>query len=109
LLHSAVLPVQHSSGLPAWMFMAGPHGEYELLFTVPELLNKNFELACQDENWKPLFLGEVIAEKGLSFFSGSLEVHCHPATIANLFYEANGNIHTYFELLMQQHKTWIKP
>ncbi|MFN2438450.1 MAG: thiamine-monophosphate kinase, partial [Chitinophagaceae bacterium] len=105
LLHPDILPMQYNAGLPAWMFMAGPHGEYELLFTVPKTLHKKFELVCKDENWQPLLLGEVIAEEKLYFSSESLLVQCHPATIANLFYEVNGNIQSYFELLLQHHKT----
>lgn len=106
LLSPGTLPTQQNSGLPAWMFFAGPHGEYELIFTIPEQLSKNFEAACKEEEWQPLFLGEVIPEMQLSFFSGSLEVHCHPSLIANLFFEVDGNIQSYFERLILQNKIW---
>jgi thiamine-monophosphate kinase len=109
ILCPGVLPTQQRAGLPAWMFLAGPHGEYELLFTVPEQSNKKFIQACEDENWQPIFLGEVIPEVKLTFFSESLEIHCHPATIANLFYESGGNVQPYFERLMLQHKKWSNP
>jgi len=109
ILGPGVLPTQQRASLPAWMFLAGPHGEYELLFTVPERANKKFRQACEDENWQPVFLGEVIPENKLIFFSESLEIHCHPGTIANLFYESGGNIQTYFERLMLQHKKWSNP
>jgi len=106
ILSRGVLPTQQHAGLPVWMFLAGPHGEYELLFTVPERTNKKFRQACEDENWQPVFLGEVISENKLTFFSESLDIHCHPAAIGNLFYESGGNVQAYFERLMLQHKTW---
>jgi len=109
VLCPGVLPTQQHAGLPAWMFLAGPHGEYELLFTVPEVANKKFRQVCEDENWQAIFLGKVIAENKLTFFSESLEIHCHPAAIANLFYESGGNVQTYFERLMLQHKKWSNP
>ena len=106
ILHSAVLPIKHRSGLPAWMFMAGPHGEYELLFTVPAALQKEFEQSDEAIAMQPLLLGKAISEDRLCFSSESLEVDCHPAAIANLFSEANGDIQTYFQLLLRQHQTW---
>ncbi len=105
ILHPLILPVQHHSVLPAWMFMAGPHGEYELLFTIPKESHKKFKVACENENWQPVLLGESISEISLYFSSESLDVQCHPATIANLYYEA-GNYRSYLELLRHQHKSW---
>ena len=106
LLDPSVLPIQQRSGLPPWMFMAGPHGEYELLFTVPAALLKEFEQSEEAIALQPLLLGKAIDEERLCFSSGSLEVDCHPAAIANLFSEANGDIQTYFQLLLRQHQAW---
>ena len=35
LLHADAVAVAAVAGLPAWTLLAGPHGEFELLFTVP--------------------------------------------------------------------------
>jgi len=107
LLHPSILPLKDHSGLPAWMFMAGPHGEYELLLTVPEKVNDEFQRACEGSILQPLFLGKIIDNETILFSSESLKVQCHPAAIANLFSESNGNIQSYFERLLKQHQHWI--
>lgn len=109
VLHPAVEPVQQLSSLPSWMFLAGPHGEYELLFTIPETAYEQFTETSWDEDWQPLLLGRVVAEKTLCFSSESLRVCCAPATIPNLFEEAGGGPSAYFEKLLQQHRKWTAP
>jgi len=107
-LHEKSSKIANPGRLPAWMLLAGPHGEYELIFTIPGHLKNEFEQSCRNKNWQPLYLGEVISEKKLAFSSESIQVQCNPSTIANLYFEADGNITTYFELLTRQHKTWTK-
>ena len=94
------------AGIPAWLFLAGPHGEYELLFSISPLQQQAFESACSAANWQPLLLGEATADKQVRFTSEDHEISCWPAEIANLFEEAEGNIQTYFHLLMQKHQGW---
>lgn len=106
ILHDDVLPVFQLAGIPSWMFLAGPHGEYELLFTIPVERQQAFEQACIGENWQPVYLGKIIPGKMVHFIIGSINIECQPATVANLFSEANGDIPLYFELLKQQHKYW---
>jgi hypothetical protein len=90
------------------MFMAGPHGEYELIFSIAPSVQKEFETACKLENQQPVYLGKVIPEKQLSFTSESLQVQCNPAIASNLFYESNGDVQYYFDMLLQQHKNWLQ-
>ena len=106
LLHDEAKNVQQKAGLPAWMLMAGPHGEYELLFSIPADKNENFQLSCKQNNWEPLYIGRVTADMQLNFISEDLNISSHPAEVPNLFYKAEGNIQVYFELLQQQHKNW---
>lgn len=106
LLHPDALKVQQKAGLPSWMFMAGPHGEYELIFSIPAERNKDFESYCKKENWQPLCLGKIITDKQLRFTSDNLKINCTPAEIPNLFHKANGNIQSYFKLLTLQHENW---
>lgn len=109
VLHPAILPVQQLSGLPAWMFMAGPHGEYELLFSIPALKQPEFLAASRREDWQPVLLGRATMERKLCFLSGSLSVACAPALVPNLFAEAGGNVRAYFSLLLQQQEQWSHP
>lgn len=106
LLQPSISALKHHSALPAWMFLAGPHGEYELLFTVPEKVNNEFQRACEGTILQPILLGKVTDKEAISFSSESLQVQCHPAAIANLFSESNGNIQSYFERLIKQHQHW---
>ena len=106
LLHPEALETKTLSELPSWMMLAGPHGDYELLFTIAPEDRREFEAVCNADHWQPVLLGKITAESGLSFLTEDLQVHCHPAVIANLFSQSNDHIPTYFELLMNQHLSW---
>ncbi|MHA4842910.1 thiamine-phosphate kinase [Flavitalea antarctica] len=94
------------AGIPSWLFLAGPHGEYELLFTISPAQQSAFEKACIAANWLPLLLGEATQDKELTFVSEQLEITCHPSEIANLYHESGGDINTYFDMLMRKHRHW---
>ncbi|MFZ9388382.1 MAG: thiamine-phosphate kinase [Chitinophagaceae bacterium] len=94
------------SNLPAWSLLAGPHGEYELLFTIPQRKHDDFKAFCLREEWNALYIGRVTSDMNIDFLSDGMHVRCHPATIANLFYESGGNVSAYFKLLMKQHQNW---
>lgn len=106
LLHKDAKYIHQKTGLPSWMLMAGPHGEYELLFSIPADRNVSFQFDCKKSNWQPLYLGKVSAGMQLNFISEDLFIFCHPAEVPNLFYKAEGNIQSYFKLLLQQHNKW---
>jgi len=107
LLSEDARAVHRQEGLPDWMLLAGPHGEYELLFTVASERQNEFEKECESEGWKPVYLGKVTTTPQLGFISGPLKIQCDPHTIANLFYESNGDILAYLQLLKQQHEKWV--
>jgi len=106
LLDKTTLNVYQYSGLPAWMFLAGPHGEYELLFSIPPAMRNRFEQACTDWEWEPILIGEITEGDSVQFSSEEMEIQCSPSVIANLFTESNGDIQCYFENLTRQHKLW---
>lgn len=107
LLSDDARAVHQHDGLPDWTLLAGPHGEYELLFTVACEQQNDFERECESEGWSPVYLGEVTAGEQIEFISGPMKIQCHPATIANLFYESAGDIFAYLQLLLQQHENWV--
>jgi len=106
LLHDDVKQIQQKAGLPSWMFMAGPHGEYELLFSINAETNEAFLKNAIVEDFHPVYIGKVISDIQLNFISEDLRISSYPAEVPNLYYKANGNIQTYFKLLMEQHKNW---
>lgn len=60
-LHVAV-----ATGLSPWMFLAGPHGEFELVFTVPESKIDTLSAAASHAGWTPLRIGVTTDEPGIS-------------------------------------------
>jgi thiamine-monophosphate kinase len=106
LLSDETLQVYGKAGIPAWFFLAGPHGEYELLFSIPRTKQQAFENACFAAGLRPIVLGEATADKQLHFISENLEINCEPADIANLYDLSGGNIQTYFTMLTQKHEEW---
>ncbi|MCC5938917.1 MAG: thiamine-monophosphate kinase [Lunatimonas sp.] len=106
LLIDEALTVQRHADLPEWILLAGPHGDYELVFTVSEALNAPFLKACVIDEWAPVYLGRITAEPYLSFDTDGLRVQCQPATIPNLYAGAEGNLSNYLERLYAQHTSW---
>ena len=47
------------SGVAAWMLLAGPHGDFELVFTVPLNRAGAFEAEAMHLGWTPCRLGRV--------------------------------------------------
>ncbi|MBL7696995.1 MAG: thiamine-monophosphate kinase [Chitinophagaceae bacterium] len=108
LLSQESLFVHRNAKLPDWMLLAGPHGEYELLFTIPAGKQQEFERDAKQEGLSPLYIGRIISDEKIQFITGTAGIQCHPAFIADMFHEANEDIPQYFELLKQQHNTWSR-
>ena len=94
------------TGLPPWVFLAGPHGEYELVFTISPSRKTTFENACTVDGWKPILLGEATKSQLLHFVSAGVTITCEPQEIANIYGSSNGNVQHYLQLLMQKHQQW---
>lgn len=67
LLKSDVARISSHSGVPGWMMLAGPHGDYELLFTIPQHREDAFIQECKMDGWHPIRIGEVTRNAELSF------------------------------------------
>jgi len=106
VLHLDALKIYHESNIPPWMLLAGPHGEYELLFTVSPAQLESFEDACRAKVYQPVFLGKIISEQHIKFTSEQLKVCCPPALIANMYAESEFDVSGYFKLLKEQHFLW---
>lgn len=61
LLDPAARAEFEAHGLPAWAALAGPHGEFELLFTVSPGDRNVLMEASSRAGWKPLQLGAVVS------------------------------------------------
>ncbi len=107
LLHPAAKKLATQAGFPDWFLMAGPHGDFELLFTLAPKSEEEFVDSAGDIGWKPVFLGKVIPE-GLALNPGTgTATRTDAALIANLFGEANADPQTYIESLKAFHEALV--
>jgi thiamine-monophosphate kinase len=91
-----------ATGLPPWMLLAGPHGEFELLFTVPPERRAAFESAAAAAGgWKPLRLGVVTAQAEVCLPWAGSSVPVDTARVRNLFASVGGNVPAYVRGLLE--------
>lgn len=64
-LHPTAARIAAVTALPAWTLLAGPHGEFELLFTVPPTRLREFRAAAEAIGWDPIEIGRVDPSPGL--------------------------------------------
>ena len=83
ILHDSCLNILNHSDLPEWVFLAGPHGEYELLFTVEADKVVAFEKNARKLDWYPIRLGHVADQK--TFKMGSVNSRIDVFEIANSY------------------------
>lgn len=87
------------AGLSPWMLHAGPHGEFELLFTVPPDRDDALHRAARAIGWDPIRLGDVTATPGLAVVSGDSTRTIDSAAVRNLFAACGTDIERYVKEL----------
>lgn len=106
-IHPEGLRISKTSNLPSWIFLAGPHGEFELLFTLPAAHEAAFIAAAAAIGWSPIRLGVCIAtETCVLPAKNGEEIQISPATIANAFTEAEGNPQAFLNKLLKLESLW---
>ena len=96
-LHPAVLQMASQTGLNPWLFTAGIHGEFELLFTVPQNKYKDFERDAAREAWQPVRLGRVIPTQAILLKHETRVYKVNSEAIRNLNSQFNGDLSTYIQ------------
>jgi thiamine-monophosphate kinase len=91
VLHPAALATARHAGFPPWTMLAGPHGEFELLFTVPPERCGELHDAAAEIGWTPLELGRMTAEPGCRIRDGAEWLVFDTCRIRNLFGEVGGD------------------
>ena len=96
LLHPTARDLVRSSGLPAFPFLAGHHGEFELIFTIPA--GSVSAMADVEERgaFRPLRLGRVEAGRGV--WIGRSEIDT--AQIRNLAQGSGSDVEAYAAALV---------
>lgn len=65
VLHPEARDVARAAGLEPWMLLAGPHGEFELVFAVPEARGSDLRATARRLGWEPLRLGVLTKGDGV--------------------------------------------
>jgi len=106
LIDDEVSEISQNYNLPDWFFLAGPHGEFEQLFTLPKTSFSAFMKKALINNWKPIKIGEVIEEKVVKYEVGHQTKIIKAFDIANLFMSVSGNHKKYLQELFEKHPPW---
>jgi thiamine-monophosphate kinase len=94
-------------GIPSWLMLAGPHGDYELIFTIPPEQQLNFLTAAADAGWAPVYTGVVSSNSGLEIQHQGRKIMTDASAVANLFTQSSGDIQHYLQSLLQLHRSLI--
>jgi thiamine-monophosphate kinase len=101
---AAALAAAHD--IADWMLLAGPHGEYELVFTIPDTRLHDFRQAAALARLPLLQLGRCEAAPLLHFTTAGRPVSLPAADIANLYEQQGSNPQAYFRHLQQLDQSW---
>jgi thiamine-monophosphate kinase len=95
------LSVFKNNNLPDWLLMAGQHGEFELLFTIPPEKESEFLNSARSINWVPVKLGNVIESKVIRLKLYGRIVSIDSELIRNLPHQLNGDVKGYLQALLE--------
>ncbi|MFA5834757.1 MAG: thiamine-phosphate kinase [Bacteroidota bacterium] len=84
---------QHS--LPEWYMLAGPHGEFELLFTIPSVAVEKFMEHAHSADWQPIVLGVMTEEQKITLQYRNDFVSFNTEHIRNICFGDHGDLHYY--------------
>ncbi len=99
LLHPTALAAAATARIPSWFMLAGPHGEFELLFTVPESRVEAFRAAAGRLDWEPLEMGVVIAVPELRLSTPEGAARLDARAVRDAYARAGGDVSRYMALL----------
>jgi len=97
-----------NTSLPPWILLAGPHGEFELLFTVDAKNEKKLIESAGFMGWEPIKIGEIINEPILKFILNGIKIQCDPDDVSNLYDKSEGHLNNYLSSLLEMHQSWLK-
>ena len=108
MLHGAALRLAEAQQLPPWTMLAGPHGEFELVFTVPAVKADVFRCAAAADGWTAVELGEVVAGSGTTLAPDDGSLSLDTGKIRNLFLECGGKVERYVQALVGTHAEAVR-
>jgi thiamine-monophosphate kinase len=97
MLHPDAVALASRAALPLWMLLAGPHGEFELLFTIPLNCEARFLDSAAAIGWNPLRIGTVESEPAVRLATAAGSAYLETGRIRNLFGESGGQVDAFLE------------
>jgi thiamine-monophosphate kinase len=86
--------------IPSWLLFAGQHGEFELVFAIPQNSNQDFLDECIKKRFEPVELGKVIQPKEIRMNLYDVLIPINSEFIRNLPYETKDDVNHYLKLLL---------
>jgi thiamine-monophosphate kinase len=87
--------------IPAWLLLAGQHGEFELIFTIPQDSKDSFLEESLQSGFEPIEIGKVIPEKEIKINIYGNLISINTTMIRNLPTEVNGDVNHYLKMLLE--------
>lgn len=100
-MDQGALSVCKSLGADPLLMLAQPHGEFELIFTLPENLQKPFESHAKENGFDFFFLGRAIPEPVIRLGERGQRI-VDAAGLRNLIYEVDGDLERYRDELFKR-------
>ncbi len=101
VLHPTALAAARAAGLPPWFMLAGPHGEFELLFSVPEHQIRAFHDAARGLGWEPAEIGMVSPGPETTIPTNGRPARLDTRAARDAYAEAPGDARVYLARLLQ--------
>jgi thiamine-monophosphate kinase len=89
------------SNFPLWLLLAGEHGEFELLFSIPEENEAEFLNEADRLNLNPVYLAYAISEQNIKINLYDKEQTLDSGKIRNLAFEKDFSPAKYMQKLME--------
>lgn len=94
--------------IPLWLLLAGEHGDFELVFTVPAENERAFLSAAEKIKWQPLRLGKVVKKPNLKILIDNKLKTLDGERIRNLAYYIKIDVSQYLQELMKYHQELMR-
>lgn len=96
ILASPVLKLCETTKTPHWLMTAGPHGEFELLFTIPDKKVDSFLKQARSQGFSPIHLGRVRKPRAISLLlTSGQRIDINMAPLRNLLQKVDGDLERY--------------
>jgi thiamine-monophosphate kinase len=102
VIDESALKYVENLNIPTWLLFAGQHGEFELIFAIPQKLNEAFLEEASLAGFEPIELGKVIPDKeskNSALWQNDSNRHSIHQKFANA--ETKGDINHYLKSLLE--------